>query len=116
MPVIDQGRLVGIVSRANLLQALASAAHVSAPSADDKTLRERILAELAAQPWAPDWRENIVVKDGVIHLWGSVSTESQHHALLVAAQNVPGVKGSRITSRSPTSSRRGRRALTSRRR
>jgi len=93
VPVIDQGRLVGIVSRANLLQALASAAHVSAPSADDKTLRERILTELAAQPWAPDWRENIVVKDGVIHLWGSVSTESQHHALLVAAQNVPGVKG-----------------------
>jgi len=92
-PVVDQGRLVGIVSRGNLLQALASAAHVSAPSADDKTLRERVLTELHSQPWAPDWRENVVVKDGIVHLWGSVSTESQHHALRIAAESVPGVKG-----------------------
>jgi CBS domain-containing protein len=93
VPVLDNGQLVGIVSRANLLQALASAAEVHEPSADDRTLRDRVLAELAAQPWAPDYTENIMVKDGIVHLWGSVSTESQHHALRVAAESVPGVKG-----------------------
>jgi CBS domain-containing protein len=93
VPVLDNGKLVGIVSRANLLQALASAAEVHEPSADDRTLRDRVLAELASQPWAPDYTENIVVKDGIVHLWGSVSTESQHHALLVAAESVPGVRG-----------------------
>jgi CBS-domain-containing membrane protein len=94
VPVLDNGQLVGIVSRANLLQALASgAAEVQAPSDDDITLRDRVLTELAAQPWAPDYTENIMVKDGIVHLWGSVSTESQHHALRVAAESVPGVKG-----------------------
>lgn len=93
VPVLDNGQLVGIVSRANLLQALASAAEVHEPSADDRTLRDRVLTELAAQPWAPDYTENIMVKDGIVHLWGSVSTESQHHALRVAAESVPGVKG-----------------------
>jgi CBS domain-containing protein len=93
VPVVDNGRLVGIVSRANLLQALGSGAVIEM-SADDRTLREGVLAELAAQPWAPeDYSENIVVKDGIVHLWGSVSTESQRDALRVAAESVPGVKG-----------------------
>jgi len=94
VPVLDNGTLVGIVSRANLLQALAaSAAEVQEVSVDDRTLRDRVVAELASQPWAPDYSENIVVKNGIVHLWGSVSTESQHHALRVAAESVPGVKG-----------------------
>jgi CBS domain-containing protein len=94
VPVLDNGRLVGVVSRANLLQALAaSSKEVNEPSIDDRTLRDRVVAELASQPWAPDYSENIVVKNGVVHLWGSVSTESQHQALRVAAESVPGVKG-----------------------
>jgi len=94
VPVLDNGKLVGIVSRANLLQALAaSAKEVQEVSVDDRTLRDRILAELSSQPWAPDYSDNIVVKTGIVHLWGSVSTESQHQALRVAAESVPGVKG-----------------------
>ena len=94
VPVLDNGKLVGIVSRANLLQALAvSAKEVQEVSVDDRTLRDRVLAELSSQPWAPDYSDNIVVKTGIVHLWGSVSTESQHQALRVAAESVPGVKG-----------------------
>ena len=94
VPVLDDGKLVGIISRANLLQALAaSAKEVQEVSVDDRTLRDRVLAELSSQPWAPDYSDNIVVKAGIVHLWGSVSTESQHHALRIAAESIPGVKG-----------------------
>ena len=93
VPVVQDGKLLGIVSRANLLHVLASAARLAEPSADDRTLRERVLAALEAEAWAPRAPENVVVKDGVVHLWGSVSTESQRDALRVAAETVAGVKG-----------------------
>jgi CBS-domain-containing membrane protein len=91
VPVIDNGKLVGIVTRANLLQALA-ATNVSQPaSVNDRIIRERLLAELDAQPWAHLLSKNIVVQDGVVHLWGSVATEAERHALRLAAENSPGV-------------------------
>ena len=92
VPVTDDGKLVGIVTRANLLQALATT-NVSQPaSVDDRIIRERLLAELDAQLWAHLLSKNIVVQDGVVHLWGLVATEAERHALRLAAQNTPGVK------------------------
>ena len=91
VPVVRDGRLVGIVSRGNLLQALA-ATDVSKPvSADDRTIRERLTAELQAQPWAHMMTKNIVVENGVVHLFGFVRSEQERSALRVAAENVPGV-------------------------
>jgi CBS domain-containing protein len=92
VPVVRDGKLVGIVTRSNLLQALA-AADVSKPaSLDDRTIRERLLKELNAQPWAHMLTKNIVVQDGVVHLWGLVQTKEERHALRVAAENTPGAK------------------------
>jgi CBS domain-containing protein len=92
VPVVRDGKLVGIVTRSNLLQALA-AADVSKPaSLDDRTIRERLLKELDAQPWAHMLTKNIVVQDGVVHLWGLVQTKEERHALRVAAENTPGAK------------------------
>jgi len=92
VPVIDNGKLVGIVTRASLLQALATA-NVSQPaSVDDRIIREGLLAELDAQPWAHLLSKNIVVQGGVVHLWGLVATEAERHALRLAAENTPGVK------------------------
>jgi CBS domain-containing protein len=104
VPVVHNGKLVGIVTRSNLLRALA-AADVSKPaSLDDRTIRERLLKELNAQPWAHMLTKNIVVQDGVVHLWGLVQTEEERHlwglvqteeerhALRVAAENTPGAK------------------------
>ncbi len=93
VPVVQDGRVLGIVSRANLLQVLASGTRLAEPSPDDRTLRERVLAALGSEPWAPRVPENVVVKDGIVHLWGAVSTESQRQALRVAAETVPGVRG-----------------------
>src|SRR5215471_18233722 len=91
LPVVQDGKLVGIVSRANLLHALASVAReVKAPAGDDATIRKRIIAECARQPWAP--HVNVVVRDGVVGLWGVITDERERQAFIVAAENAPGVK------------------------
>jgi CBS domain-containing protein len=94
LPVVQDGKLVGIVSRANLLHALASVAReVKAPAGDDATIRERIMAECAKQPWAP--HVNVVVRDGVVELWGVITDERERQAFIVVTENVPGVKAVR---------------------
>ena len=93
VPVVRDGKLVGIVTRGNLMQALAVADTSRAASLDDRTIRERLLAELDAQPWTNMLVKNIVVQDGIVHLWGVVDTEDERRALRVAAENVEGVRG-----------------------
>jgi CBS domain-containing protein len=91
LPVVHDGKVVGIVSRANLLRALASVAREVKPEAsDDATIREQIIAECAKQPWAP--RINVVVCDGVVSLSGVITDDRARQAFIVAAENVPGVK------------------------
>jgi predicted transcriptional regulator len=91
LPVVHDGKVVGIVSRANLLRALASVAREVKPVAgDDATIREQIIAECAKQPWAP--HINVVVRDGAVSLSGVITDDRARQALIVAAENVPGVK------------------------
>jgi len=92
-PVVKGGRVVGIVSRANLLRALASvAAEVPAADGNDAAIRDSFFAELARQPWAPRTSINPVVRNGVVELWGNIFDEREREALRVMAQNLPGVK------------------------
>jgi CBS domain-containing protein len=94
VPVLRDGRLVGIVSRANLVRALAMTIN-EAPSgaeADDRAIRDKLLAELRAQKWAEVSPANITVKDGVVHLWSSYYSEQEKRALVVAAEHIPGVR------------------------
>ncbi len=91
LPVMRSGRMVGIVSRANLMHALASIAReMPAPAGGDSTIRESILAAIGQQHWAP--RVNVVVKNGIVELWGIVTDERERRGLVVAAENVAGVK------------------------
>jgi CBS domain-containing protein len=91
LPVMRSGRMVGIVSRANLMHALASIARGSgALAGDDAAIRDKILAVLAAQHWAP--HINVVVKGGVVELWGAITDDRERQAVIVAAENVGGVK------------------------
>jgi CBS domain-containing protein len=95
VPVVRDGKLVGIVSRSNLLQALASTDGSRQVSRDDTAIRDSILRELHAQSWTSLWTKNIVVTDGIVHLWGLVRSEDERRAIRVAAENAPGVKGVR---------------------
>jgi CBS-domain-containing membrane protein len=91
LPVTDDGKLVGIVTRVNLLHAMASFAHEVAPARpEDTAIRDRLLAELATQSWAPPI--DITVRDGVVHLAGIATDGRQREALRVAAESIPGVK------------------------
>ena len=93
VPVLRDGKLVGIVSRANLVQALAMTIEpLSGAKADDRGIREQLLAELKAQRWAEVSPANVTVKDGVVHLWSSYLSEQEKRALVVAAENFPGVR------------------------
>jgi CBS domain-containing protein len=94
VPVLRQGELVGIVSRANLVQALASAHEEAPPEIDptDREIRAALLGEITGRPWAFAGR-NIIVRDGVVHLWGVFRSPEAVKAVRVAAEGIPGVKG-----------------------
>jgi CBS domain-containing protein len=93
VPVVDDGKLIGLVSRANLLHALASLAREAKPPAgNDSTIREQILSDLTKQSWAPTGLINVVVRNGVVELWGAIMDDRERQALIVVAENVPGVK------------------------
>ncbi len=92
VPVLRDGKLVGIVSRANLVRALAMTISEPGGEADDRSIRDRLLAELRAQKWAEVSPANVTVKDGVVHLWSSYLSEQEKRALVVAAESIPGVR------------------------
>jgi CBS domain-containing protein len=94
VPVLRDGRLVGIVSRANLVRALAMTINErpTGADADDQAIRDRLLNELKAQKWAEVSPANITVKDGVVHLWSSYYSDQEKRALVVAAESIPGVR------------------------
>jgi CBS domain-containing protein len=92
LPVVRDDKVVGIVSRANLLQAVASLAReVPDPTADDDRIRNRIVDALEKHDWCP-FGLNVVVRDGVAHLSGVITEEHARQAAVVAAENVEGVK------------------------
>jgi CBS domain-containing protein len=94
LPVVRDRKVVGIVSRADLLHALASAAKsIPMGTPTDAAIREQLVTELAKQPWAPQL--NATVRDGVVDLWGIVLAAHQREAAIVAAENIPGVKAVR---------------------
>jgi CBS domain-containing protein len=94
VPVIENGRLVGIVSRANLVQALATRglAFIDVAEADE-VLRKVIVLNLRKLPWTPAMTMvDVIVDRGVVNLWGVVRNEEEKNAIRVAAEGTPGVQ------------------------
>lgn len=92
VPVVDNGLVVGIVSRANLVQALASARKRDLEiDSSDRALRQAILDAVASTPWAGR-PFNVLVHGGKVELWGCVYSPEEQQALRVAAEATPGVK------------------------
>jgi CBS domain-containing protein len=93
VPVVRGKKVVGIVTRSNLMHAMVSLARAEPKAAkDDTTIREKLLDEMQKEIWAPAAMVNVIVHDGVVELWGMIIDERQRDALKVAAENIPGVK------------------------
>jgi CBS domain-containing protein len=97
VPVLQDGRIVGIVSRSNLVRALSAApTPVPAATADsDRAIRSRLLTELDQQKWANRiWPQDVIVSDGTAHFWfTSDESSATMQAARIAAENIPGVRG-----------------------
>jgi CBS domain-containing protein len=93
VPVLRGKTVVGILSRANLLRALAGiAANTTHSSVDDRAIRDSLLAEIQKQKWSPTGSIDVTIHDGVANLWGCILDERERQALIVAAENTAGVK------------------------
>jgi CBS domain-containing protein len=94
VPVAEDAKLLGIVSRADLLRGLATRGPLALERpAGDREIREALVAHLTTQPWATSALVNVTVNDGVVNMWGVFDSREQHEALLVAARNAPGARG-----------------------
>jgi CBS domain-containing protein len=92
VPIVSDGKVIGIVSRSNLIQALASSKPALEPKDEtDHGIRLELLDRLGKQKWTDFGSRNIIVQDGVVHLWGLVSSESERKALTALAEGIPGV-------------------------
>ena len=92
VPIINNGQLVGIVSRANLIQAVASTRKGLDIPLSDTTIRDKLLADLSAKTWAHTSLLNITVSGGVVDLWGITRSDVERKAIRVAAESTPGVR------------------------
>jgi CBS domain-containing protein len=97
VPIVAGGRLVGIVSRANLLHGLIARPGGREPVEDsgerDRRIRAEVQEVMAKNPWLEREHMNLVVSDGVVHVWGIVRSEEHRNALRAALRAIPGVLG-----------------------
>lgn len=93
LPVTDGNRVAGVVSRADLLRALAVVVRAEHPTAgDDRSLRVAVLDAFDKQPWTPLTTLNVTVQDGIVDLWGTITDENQRRGICILAENTAGVK------------------------
>ena len=93
VPIIEDGKMVGLVSRANLLQALASLRkQIEGGTPNDTKIRETVVQRLNAEPWLRSSLINVIVQDGTVELWGIVDSPTEKKAVRVAAEETPGVR------------------------
>src|SRR6202166_567938 len=91
LPVMRADKIVGIVSRSNLLQAVASLAkEIPDPTADDDHIRNRVIDAIEKNDWCP-FGLSVIVRDGIVHLSGVITEEHSRKAAIVAAEHVTGV-------------------------
>ncbi|MGA7488332.1 MAG: CBS domain-containing protein [Xanthobacteraceae bacterium] len=92
VPIVKDGQVVGLVSRANLIQAVATARKELEIPLSDATIRNQLQSRLRAQPWAHTSLLNVTVNGGVVELWGLANSDAERKAIRIAAESEPGVR------------------------
>jgi len=93
VPVTENNRVIGVVSRADLLRALVVAERHDRPVAtDDRSIRQAILDAMDKQSWTPLTTLNVTVADRVVDIWGTITNDEERRAICVVAENTPGVQ------------------------
>ena len=97
VPVTRDGALAGIVSRANIVRALAASREtpIEPASPDDQAIRRKIIDLLQSEPWGNCWNTSVFVSDGVVEFWGIVQSEAEREASRIAAESIAGVSSVR---------------------
>ena len=91
LPVLENGTLVGVISRSNLLAALSRKLIETAAKSSDDSIGDYILAELKRERWAPKSGIRVHVQEKVVTLEGVIFSDAEHKAVKVIAENAPGV-------------------------
>lgn len=93
VPIVRGGKPVGIVCRSDLLKAFAAEVRdFKTDDSTDKAIEKRLKREIDAQSWTPRSSLHFAVKNGVVDISGVIFDQRERAALLVLAENVPGVK------------------------
>lgn len=92
VPIVERGQLVGILSRANIVQVLATAGRKLEIELSDTAIRNNIVANLNALPWAKTNLLNVTVAGGVADIWGIARSDAERKAIRIAAENTAGVR------------------------
>jgi predicted transcriptional regulator len=94
VPVVQRGKVVGMVTRANIVRALVSVQREAATQANnDLKIKKQILADIARQGWSYGASIDVVVRHGIVNLWGTLVDPAQRKALNVLVSNTPGASG-----------------------
>jgi CBS domain-containing protein len=94
VPVVRDGKVVGIISRANLLHGLAATQRRTEPTVkvDDHALRQKVIDLIEDKGWVSHGSLNPIVTEGVVELWGWVDSKAERKAMLIAVEEIDGVK------------------------
>lgn len=90
IPIVRDGKLVGLVSRANLVQAVAAAGTKLEIPVSDSVIREKLMSRLREESWANSSLLNATVHDGVVTLWGLAASPTERQAIRVAGRDDTG--------------------------
>jgi CBS domain-containing protein len=93
VPVVQDGRLVGIVSRSDLVWALAKRPVLTSGPLSDEIICGQLFAELRRQPWWRSDYSSVTVENGTVTYAGLLEFENDRTAARVAAETIPGVRG-----------------------
>lgn len=92
LPVMDDGQLVGVVSRGDLVKTLATAAPATGAALSDAQLVREMRARVDGEPWISSRSLLIEAQDGVLALSGMVEGETERSALETMARSIPGCR------------------------